>query len=431
MATKNPSSSHNASSSPFLLRLGAYRPFLDRAIFGLAILGLLVAVHLTVQQSRGFEDGCFGFADTQASAFDCGAVTQSDASTLLGISNSIWGILFYASIALLTAAAAFIGTPGRTRFKWARATLIGIGFLYSMYLVYYQFFELSELCALCLVSAGIATLLAAAQAADVARPFPSTSTEDVGMTVKSKHELAYMGSVVALAVLLIGADVVYLGSGADPEPYMPTTETAARQASEPSGTAELNRSLPAECRYDADRGPVEDFESLVNFYDAAKGDPSASVTVIEYFDPNCPHCRTLHSVMEEVVQTHADQAHFVFKPFFLWEHSVAQSEALYAAAQEGKFFEMLEYQYAMQQPQTGLSANDLQSIAVEIGMDADELMQRLESGIYRSTLVEEKQEAVAIGVNSTPTVLINGRFVSIESRSAECMRKMIEQAARS
>lgn len=421
----------SSSQRPSPRRLAVYRPILDRAIFALAVVGLLVSAHLTIQESRGFEEGCFGFASPQAATFDCGAVTQSEAATLFGIPNSIWGIVFYAAIAVLTAAAAFNWIGRRRTAKWLRATLIGVGFVYSAYLVYYQFFEISELCALCLVSAGVVAILAVAQAVDFGKSEPSSSSDETTRDVKSRREFAYMGALAAVVVLLIGADAMYFASAEAPEPYMPPAAPSAEQSVERASTADVNRQLPAECRYDLDRGPVEDYERLVNFYDATIGNPDADVTVIEYFDPNCPHCRTLHAIMEEVIETHEDQARFVFKPFFLWQHSIPQSEALYAAAQEGKFFEMLDHQYALQNPQEGLSPEELRGIAEDIEMDADALMQRIESGIYRRSLVADKEEAVAIGVNSTPTVLINGRFVATQSRSADCLRRMIEQAGES
>lgn len=410
-------------------RLTSYRPVLDRVIFGLAALGLLTSVHLSIQQSRGFEDGCFGFEAAPTAAFNCGAVTSSAASTFLGVSNSIWGILFHAAVAILTAGAAFAAVNRRSLLKKGRAALIGFGFIYSMYLVYYQFFELEQLCALCLTSAGIVTLMMILQVIDLTKTEPSDPSQSETMSLKPKRELAYMGAVVVLVAALVGADFVYFQPAAPPLTVETESEPAARQVADRTPISALNEALPAECQYDTDRGPVEDYSQLVNFFDPSKGNPNASVTVIEYFDPNCPHCRTVQSVMNEVMRTHGDEARFVYKPFPLWQHSIAQSEALYAAAQEGKFFEMLDHQYAIQQPSTGLSEQELRQIAQDIGMDPDALMERLESGIYRSTLLQEKQKGIDIGVNSTPTVLINGRFVSRDSRTVECLRRMIEQAA--
>lgn len=413
-------------------RLSTYRPVLDRLIFGLALLGVLASVHLNIQQSRGFDQGCFGFtaAEPVEQTFNCEAVTQSDASTLLGISNSIWGLLFYVFVAGLTAAAAFNVRGRRPQFKITRGVIIAVGMAYSLYLVYYQFFAIGELCALCLTSAGITTALFLVQAVDYARPPQAATTESQGMTPKPSRELAFVGALVVLVGLLIGADLAYFNNLDKAEPIAVTSDQAAQTVSERSAV-DPNAGLPAECRYDTDRGRIENPARLVNFYDPSKGNPNAPVTVIEYFDPNCPHCATLQPIMESVIATHQNQARFVFKPFVLWPHSFAQSEALYAAAQQGKFFEMLDRQYAIQNPQTGLSEQQLRMIAADIGMDPDQLIERIQSGDYRQTLLQLKQAAVEVGVNSTPTVIINGRFVEPASRTPECLRRMIDQAAQS
>lgn len=152
-------------------RLATYRPALDRAVFVLSLLGFLVVVHLWLQQERGFDRGCFGFSAGQAveDAFNCEVVTESDAGKFLGLSNTVWGLTFYLSIAFLSAAA--MALPQRTALlKRLRGAAIVLGFIYALYLVHLQFNVLGELCALCLTSAGVTTLLFAITAYDFSRP---------------------------------------------------------------------------------------------------------------------------------------------------------------------------------------------------------------------------------------------------------------------
>lgn len=412
-------------------RLQSYRPVLDRAVFALAMLGLLTSAHIGIQQQRGFDQGCTGFSSSwfDAPIFDCGVVTSSAASTFLGVSNSIWGLLFYFSVSILTAAAALNIGGRRPDYKALRSVVVGTGFLYTLYLVYYQFIVLEQLCVLCLVSAAVVTTMLILHAIDINRSAPYEPPGSTDMNVKPKRELAIMGAFVVVLGLLVGADAAYFDSFESEDVFADDVTAAATVSPTVQQAASQPAGLPAECEYDLQKGTVDNYDQLVNFFDPTVGDPGSPVTVIEYFDPNCPHCKTFHEVLTPVIRSHADQAHFVFKPFVLWRHSVAQSEALYAAAQEGKFFDMLDAQFANQQPQTGLGPDQLRSIAEDIGMDASTMMQRLESGIYQSTLAQEKQKAVDIGVNSTPTLIINGRFVSPESRTEDCLRRMIEEAA--
>ena len=415
-------------------RFASYRPVLDGLIFGLALLGILTSIHLGIQQERGFDQGCFGFTASQQveDTFDCEVVTESEASNLFGVSNSTWGLLFYLFVAAITFLAATNAGGRLQQLKGARAVLILVGFLYTLYLVYYQFFGIGELCALCLTSAGITTLLFIAQAVDFGKSNPPSPTDPASKMDSShpKRRLAYMGAAVVLLAFLIGADYAYFNSIDSPAPAVASELEQPTQATSSSEPAAPPASV-GECSYDPEKPRVDNFAELVNFFDPSVGTPDSDVTVIEFFDPNCPHCATIHPIMMDVVRDKGEDALFVFKPFVLWNHSIAQSEALYAAAQEGKFFLMLEQQYAIQQPRTGLGEPELRQIAENIGMDPDALMQRIESGLYRRTLSEQRQKAMDAGVNSTPAVMINGRFVDTNSKSTECLKALIDQAARS
>lgn len=141
-----------------------HRPVLNGLMGGVAIAGLAVVRFLGQQQAAGFEAGCSIAPLDAAPTFDCAAAAHSAASTLFGVSNVVWGALFYAAIALLS-----LGVAVLRRWRgWThrlRAAGIGVGVLYSAYLTAYQFAYLDALCAPCLASAGLVVTLAALQAA--------------------------------------------------------------------------------------------------------------------------------------------------------------------------------------------------------------------------------------------------------------------------
>jgi predicted DsbA family dithiol-disulfide isomerase len=85
----------------------------------------------------------------------------------------------------------------------------------------------------------------------------------------------------------------------------------------------------------------------------------------------------------------------------------------------------LEGQYA-RQGRSGISMSDVRAIASKIGMNPDVVSNRVEQNEYRDQALQTRKQAVKIGVDSTPTVLVNGHFV--QSRSLECMNTFIEQA---
>jgi protein-disulfide isomerase len=181
----------------------------------------------------------------------------------------------------------------------------------------------------------------------------------------------------------------------------------------------------AACRLDTEKGSVSDWKSMISMQDPTVGNPDAPVTVIEYFDPNCPHCATFHDTMKAVMEKHGDDVFLVYKPFPLRASSLPEIEALYAAAQQNKFSEMLQAQFK-RQGRGGLSERDIRAAAREAGLKPDVVMDKVEAQSYRSYILQQRQKAIDEGVDSTPTVLVNGQFV--RSRSAECMSQFIQEA---
>jgi protein-disulfide isomerase/uncharacterized membrane protein len=427
-----------SGSKGWMERLGEYRPMWNRVLLGLALLGVLVVTHLYIQKGRGFDRGCFGFSapETVQASFNCSAVVSSSAGTFLGVSNVYWGFGFYGVITLLTLGFLLAGRTWRRRLNGLRTIALTGGLVYAAYLVYVQFVQLGDLCALCLTSAGVTTVLFAVQAASL---FVPLGTTEFSMNTRLlKRELALFAYLVAFAAVLVGADFAYFNSldgpkTADASAQAPTEATATTTSTAPgeasargNASGEATRgSGAAACRLDPTKDPVDDWQSLVNMQDPMQGNASAGVTVIEYFDPNCPHCKTYHDAMKPVVEEYKNEVNFVYKPFPLRGTSLPEIQALYAAAQQGKFFEMLNAQFA-RQGRTGITESDLRAIAPQIGMKADVLMTKVNQNNYRSYIVEQRNKALEIGVDSTPAVLVNGHFVG--NRSPECMRQFIEQA---
>lgn len=405
-------------------RWDAYRPAFDRLFFILALVGVLVTVHLVIQQGRGFDRGCLGFSGPSAAAADCNLVTQSGASTLLGVSNAVWGVLFYLVVAALSAGVLFLKGSRRALFKQVRAALVTLGFAYSVYLVLYQVFSIGEYCVLCLTSAAVVTALFITQAVALSRPAAADA-----FAMKSKpwmQEAKLFGGLAALLVVLLGADFVYF-NGLEQAQGTPAQPVAAEVAADTSGGT-----VPAAaCQFSSAFPPVANPASLVGMNDPVAGNLEASVTVVEFFDPNCPHCKSFHPVLKEVLAKNADKARFVFKPIPLWAYSVPQVEALFMAAQERKFFELLDKMYAVQEQSAsnGLSPDQIAALANEVGMNGEAVRARLGNAVFRNMAMQQRDKAAEIGLRGVPALLINGRLVEGEARTVECLSRLIEEAA--
>jgi protein-disulfide isomerase len=143
--------------------------------------------------------------------------------------------------------------------------------------------------------------------------------------------------------------------------------------------------------------------------DHAIGPEAAPVTIVEYGDYECPSCLNAVPIMEQVRKTLGNQVRFVFRHFpqsSVHPHASMAAEAAEAAAEQGKFWEMHE---ALFRHQKELAELDLSHLALNLGLE----IYKFETGRTREQhqrhIRADFEGGVRSGVNTTPTLFINGR----------------------
>jgi uncharacterized membrane protein len=203
----------------------------------LALVGLLNTAHLAIQESRGFEDGCFGGAvpTLLGTSTDCGSVVESEAGRMFGVSNVIWGLLFYVTIAGGSFSLLYMDRQGAALLRAGRAVLIFLASGYSAYLVYYQVFALEQICALCMISAAVVSGLFIAQLIGLFhRPTFTFARPDAPH--KRRREAKLFMGLLLLAGVLIAVELAYFKFYAEPvDPMEKLLEEEFGSFIEPSG----------------------------------------------------------------------------------------------------------------------------------------------------------------------------------------------------
>jgi protein-disulfide isomerase len=148
--------------------------------------------------------------------------------------------------------------------------------------------------------------------------------------------------------------------------------------------------------------------SPVSERDHIRGAPGAPVTLVEYGDFECPYCRTLAPILEELRQLLGDQLRLVFRHFPLASshpHAFRAAQAAEAAGTAGRFWEMHDLLYANQEAPDDerLAAN-----AAELGLDADGFARDLRDEVYAERVREDLRSGAASGVSGTPTLYLDG-----------------------
>lgn len=98
----------------------------------------------------------------------------------------------------------------------------------------------------------------------------------------------------------------------------------------------------------------------------------------------------------------------MFKDFPLPNHAQAfkASEAARCAGEQGKYWQMHDAMFANQR---ALEVPALKQAAAGLGLDAAKFGQCLDSGKFAGAVRAGMAQGEKMGVNSTPTIYINGR----------------------
>lgn len=148
------------------------------------------------------------------------------------------------------------------------------------------------------------------------------------------------------------------------------------------------------------------------------GRPDAKVAIIEFADYQCPFCVVLHAgaeaaIIDEYVKK--GKARFTFKQYpFLGDESVRAAVASKCAQEQGKFWEYHDALFDRQMQNISenagvFSVENLKGIAENVELNGGMFEKCLASRKYTETVLDEMEEGRQAGVESTPTMFINGQ----------------------
>lgn len=147
------------------------------------------------------------------------------------------------------------------------------------------------------------------------------------------------------------------------------------------------------------------------------GDATAPVTMEVYADLQCPACgqfdrTTLKQIEDKYVKT--GKVKVVFNHYaFIGDESIRAAEASECANDQGKFWELVDTLYNNQagENQGAFSDAKLEGFAQQVGLDMEKYKTCMSSRTHLAKIQTSTQNGTQRGVNSTPTLFINGQLV--------------------
>jgi cyclophilin family peptidyl-prolyl cis-trans isomerase/protein-disulfide isomerase len=143
---------------------------------------------------------------------------------------------------------------------------------------------------------------------------------------------------------------------------------------------------------------------------------SATLTIIEYSDFQCPYCAQLAPILEELQKNHPDDVRVAFRYFPLPSHplSLKAAAAADAAGQQGKFWEMHNALFENQSAWSSMTEADFQSWveneAQTLKLDKAKFVEAMNSKDVTDKVQTAQKHGQDIGIPGTPMVLINGQY---------------------
>ena len=149
-------------------------------------------------------------------------------------------------------------------------------------------------------------------------------------------------------------------------------------------------------------------EKLTAHDSQLRGSPMAPVTIYEFSDFQCPHCKTTAPVLKKLVEESNGKVKLVFKQYPLPMHPKAReaSKATIAADKQGKFWEMHDLLF---EKQSELQTANLDDYAKKIGLDMKRFKADMQSKETEKKIEADLAQGHAVGVDSTPSIYVNDR----------------------
>ena len=142
--------------------------------------------------------------------------------------------------------------------------------------------------------------------------------------------------------------------------------------------------------------------------DPSVGDPKASVTIVEFFDYQCPYCRRMAQQLAKLNEEDPD-LRIVYKEFPVFgAASTLASRAALGAARQGKYE---EFHLALMGIRGAPSERSIFRAAERIGLDTGRLRADMNSPNAQRIFQRNRQLAQELGIRGTPAFVVGDQVI--------------------
>ena len=365
------------------------------ALLGLGASSVSTFVHYQLLTTPNYESFC-----DVGSQVNCTQAYLSRYGSFLGVPVAIGGVFFFAVAALLAGMAGRPSSPARDNAAGYIFLLSTVGLAFALYLAWASYFVLNVFCILCAITYVSVIALFIISGGATTYPMttlPSRASRDVRALLTSPAAL-----VAVLAIL--GGSVALVAS-------FPSEQAAAQQQAE--AVATYQPLTPEQ------RKQVEEWWALQPVVDLPIApSPGTKVLIVKFSDYMCPSCGIAHNSLKPVLAKYEGQGvEFVLKHYPLEPECNPKLGGgnHYGSCEAAAAYEMAKGTPNVAKLDDWFFGNQ-QILSRETVKEAAEDIAGIKDfdARYAGALETVKTDASLghmLGVNSTPTIFINGRKI--------------------
>lgn len=155
-----------------------------------------------------------------------------------------------------------------------------------------------------------------------------------------------------------------------------------------------------------------------------RGATNPVVTIVEFSDFECPFCKQVQSALKQTLESYGREVRLVFKHLPLEGHrnSLPAARAAFCAAEQDRFWQFHDAVFAA----GNLSPPVFERIASDLGLGLPKFRECVATERSRTAVVKDIEAARRLGIESTPSFVINGKVINGALSFAD-FQKIIEQ----
>ena len=364
---------------------------------------------------------------------DCDAVSLSKWSSFFGVPLSAWGALFFLVLLLSTIAA--LDRERLSTVLWARAAffITSLASLAALVLFAISEFVIGALCLICIgmylcifglclcsirMLANQKLLRAWLEGMLVAIKLPAALL-GLNAAVKGKQRLALGLCSVVVVLLFALLSLVPWALSKSTENNSNASDFVRQQTD--AIVAKWRAAIPTSLGI-SEGAPLE--------RDYRKGADKAAVTIVEFFDFECPACRTMSHELDRLLEANADKVAVIHKNYPLdracnpaIDHEMHRNACFAAqfarcAGEQGAYWKAAEYLFNLPElghndpePSVEQVRSAIERGAGTLGLDQQALTQCLSSNRALAKISSDIKIGDSAKLDSTPSIFINGKLV--------------------